>query len=53
MDPIAVVAGIVQTGLYLDFFYIYVTKYVFPFPALSQTDTRFRVLHGQKFELPA
>jgi len=37
VDPIAVVAGIVQTGLYLDFFYIYVTK----------------VLHGQKFELPA
>lgn len=37
MDPIAVVAGIVQTGLYLDFFYIYVTK----------------VLQGQKFELPA
>ena len=26
VDPIAVVAGIVQTGLYLDFFYIYVTK---------------------------
>ncbi|KAI5123798.1 hypothetical protein M0805_009093 [Coniferiporia weirii] len=37
VDPIAVIAGIVQTGLYLDFFYIYVTK----------------VLHGQKFELPA
>lgn len=37
VDPIAVMAGIVQTGLYLDFFYIYVTK----------------VLQGQKFELPA
>ncbi|KAL4071273.1 ER lumen protein retaining receptor-domain-containing protein [Scleroderma yunnanense] len=37
VDPIAVVAGIVQTGLYLDFFYVYVTK----------------VLQGQKFELPA
>ncbi|KAL1744846.1 ER lumen protein retaining receptor-domain-containing protein [Schizophyllum fasciatum] len=37
VDPIAIVAGIVQTGLYLDFFYVYVTK----------------VLHGQKFELPA
>ncbi|KZS87748.1 ER lumen protein retaining receptor [Sistotremastrum niveocremeum HHB9708] len=36
-DPIAVLAGLVQTGLYLDFFYIYVTK----------------VLQGQKFELPA
>jgi len=36
-DPIAVTAGIVQTGLYLDFFYVYFTK----------------VLQGQKFELPA
>ena len=26
VDPIAIVAGIVQTGLYLDFFYIYFTK---------------------------
>jgi len=37
IDPIAVTAGIVQTGLYLDFFYVYVTK----------------VLQGQRFELPA
>lgn len=37
IDPIAVVAGLVQTALYLDFFYIYFTK----------------VLQGQKFELPA
>jgi len=37
VDPIAIVAGIVQTCLYADFFYIYFTK----------------VLHGQKFELPA
>jgi len=37
VDPIAVIAGLVQTGLYLDFFYIYFTK----------------VLQGQKFELPA
>ncbi|TEB21175.1 ER lumen protein retaining receptor [Coprinellus micaceus] len=37
VDPIAVVAGIVQTGLYLDFFYVYFTK----------------VLQGEKFELPA
>jgi len=37
VDPIAVMAGLVQTGLYLDFFYIYFT----------------RVLQGQKFELPA
>ena len=28
VDPIAVVAGLVQTGLYLDFFYVYVTKCV-------------------------
>ncbi|KAF4620505.1 hypothetical protein D9613_000985 [Agrocybe pediades] len=37
IDPIAVTAGIVQTGLYIDFFYVYFTK----------------VLQGQKFELPA
>jgi len=37
VDPIAVTAGIVQTGLYVDFFYIYFTK----------------VLKGEKFELPA
>jgi len=37
LDPIAVTAGILQTGLYLDFFYVYFTK----------------VLQGQKFELPA
>jgi len=28
VDPIAVTAGIVQTGLYIDFFYVYFTKYV-------------------------
>ncbi|KAK9899159.1 ER lumen protein retaining receptor [Cystobasidium minutum MCA 4210] len=37
VDPIAVVAGVVQTVLYGDFFYIYFTK----------------VLRGEKFELPA
>lgn len=26
LDPIAIVAGLVQTGLYLDFFYIYFTR---------------------------
>ncbi|WOO80666.1 ER lumen protein-retaining receptor [Vanrija pseudolonga] len=36
-DPIAVTAGIIQTAIYADFGYIYVTK----------------VLRGQKFELPA
>jgi len=37
VDVIAVVAGLVQTGLFADFFYVYFT----------------RVLQGQKFELPA
>ncbi|PIL33651.1 hypothetical protein GSI_04274 [Ganoderma sinense ZZ0214-1] len=37
IDVIAVTAGLVQTALYLDFFYVYFTK----------------VLQGQKFELPA
>ncbi|KAF9005730.1 HDEL sequence binding protein [Hymenopellis radicata] len=37
VDPIAITAGIIQTGLYLDFFYVYFTK----------------VLQGEKFELPA
>jgi ER lumen protein retaining receptor len=26
VDPIAVTAGLVQTGLYLDFFYVYFTR---------------------------
>jgi len=37
VDPIAIIAGLVQTGLYVDFFYVYFTK----------------VLQGEKFELPA
>ncbi|KAG8753344.1 endoplasmic reticulum retention protein [Serendipita sp. 396] len=36
-DPIAVFAGLVQTALYADFFYVYFTK----------------VLQGKRFELPA
>ena len=28
VDPISITAGLVQTGLYLDFFYVYFTKYV-------------------------
>lgn len=36
-DWIAWVAGLIQTGLYADFFYIYFTK----------------VLKGKRFELPA
>ncbi|EKM53360.1 uncharacterized protein PHACADRAFT_259679 [Phanerochaete carnosa HHB-10118-sp] len=37
VDPIAVTAGLVQTALYADFFYVYFTT----------------VIQGQKFELPA
>ncbi|KAK2463040.1 hypothetical protein APHAL10511_004695 [Amanita phalloides] len=37
VDPIAVTAGLVQSGLFIDFFYVYFTK----------------VLQGKKFELPA
>ncbi|KAJ3198950.1 ER lumen protein-retaining receptor 3, partial [Dinochytrium kinnereticum] len=37
VDWIALLAGLVQTGLYCDFFYIYFTK----------------VLQGRKFRLPA
>jgi len=37
LDSIAVVAGIVQTILYCDFFYLYITK----------------VLKGKKLQLPA
>lgn len=33
MDPIAVTAGIVQTGLYIDFFYVYFTKCVSQHPS--------------------
>ena len=29
VDPIAVTAGLVQTGLYIDFFYVYFTKWAF------------------------
>lgn len=33
-DPIAVLAGLIQTALYCDFFYIYWTKWVFFFLSL-------------------
>ncbi|KAG8221260.1 legume-like lectin family-domain-containing protein, partial [Butyriboletus roseoflavus] len=38
VDPIAVVAGLVQTGLYLDFFYVYVTN-TLPY-AYAAADTK-------------
>lgn len=44
VDPIAVTAGIVQTGLYLDFFYVYFTKYVSP--VLSRNVNRTSVYLG-------
>jgi ER lumen protein retaining receptor len=52
-DPIAVIAGIVQTILYSDFFYIYYTKLVFrrflyAYLALILK----RVIQGKKFNLP-
>jgi len=40
VDPIAITAGIVQTGLYLDFFYIYFTKCVSSITPFSEADTR-------------
>jgi ER lumen protein retaining receptor len=59
VDPISITAGLVQTGLYLDFFYVYFTKYVartkscsFPI-VLTPHSSINRVLQGQKFELPA
>jgi ER lumen protein retaining receptor len=55
VDPIAVVAGIVQTGLYIDFFYVYFTKCVFIIHPcrIYYSHSLLRVLQGQKFELPA
>jgi hypothetical protein len=37
-DPIAVIAGIIQTILYSDFFYIYYTKYVIRNLMIQNTD---------------
>lgn len=34
VDPIAIVAGLVQTALFSDFFYIYFTKSVPPLSSL-------------------
>lgn len=58
VDPIAVIAGLVQTALYLDFFYVYFTKYALHYscslkPSFSDIALMCRVLQGQKFELPA
>jgi hypothetical protein len=44
VDPISITAGLVQTGLYLDFFYVYFTTYVArakysPFPIVLTLST--------------
>ncbi len=47
VDPIAVIAGLVQTALYVDFFYVYFTKYVV-FGSLRETityDSGFSVIY--------
>ena len=66
-DPIAVVAGLIQTVLYSDFFWIYYTKYVpsharsnhfrslalmRPFGVCLLIYCVHRVLQGKKFNLP-
>ena len=54
-DPIAQVAGVIQTILYSDFFYIYYTKLVSIDHILSTslfTDSDGRVLQGRRFNLP-
>lgn len=54
-DPIAVIAGIIQTILYSDFFYIYYTKSVatiITFRSCHSMLTYARVIQGKKFNLP-
>lgn len=53
-DVIAVVAGVVQTVLYSDFFYIYYTRYVSALGGLFEDLLKNvgRVLQGRKFNLP-
>ena len=54
IDPISIVAGLVQTALYVDFFHVYFTKYVpRAWKRMTSNSLWFRVLQGQKFELPA
>ena len=51
-DPISVVAGIVQTVLYSDFFWIYYTKCAHAVELIEQILILHRVLQGKKFNLP-
>ena len=54
VDQIAWLAGIVQTVLYSDFFWIYYTKWVLVLPAFFGMVLILgrRVLQGKKFNLP-
>lgn len=51
VDPIAWTAGIVQTVLYSDFFWIYYTKCVYARISISIL-TPHRVMQGKRFNLP-
>lgn len=37
LDWVAIISGIVQTGLYIDFFYLYITKGMFYIIFLTET----------------
>lgn len=50
LDPIAVVAGIVQTVLYTDFFYLYVTRGIL---AIYEPEKNNLVLQHKNIQLPA
>ena len=55
LDLITIIAGIIQTALYIDFFYLYVTKGKNNFETISTEQLqRFyvSVLKGEKIELP-
>lgn len=54
-DLIAIVAGVVQTVLYCDFFYLYITKgrYYCCFYQINNNAFFISVLRGKKLQLPA
>ena len=53
VDIIAWIAGLVQTVLYADFFYIYITRYVPARPNGIMLTCLFSVIMlGKRFELP-
>ena len=51
-DPIAVIAGLIQTAIYADFGYI-VSRRLTPTRDTADAQYVTKVLRGQKFELPA